>query len=280
MQIANSNPDPETAGLVREINKVITAKHYVDEFKSFVAHPTRWTGQKLKSHEVNAVFNHYRGALQNEMNSFVTRFPGVDEFTRDPLGTGVSLEEYREKYDKARMALNSPNFAKDLLYAGVAMTAQGKSDAATNAELQQADDLLAKLPGAGEFVRKFNKAQADYSLALAFLDRDVEALDEKLRVRSAEFVKELRRRSEALAKAKETLEDDARKLLPFVYFESVEFARSDLIELADGFGGLKDQVNEFADLVEARKQEYESALEGIAKESQRAGQGIGEALIH
>ena len=257
MNIANSHPDPEVARAMRDIDTVLKAKSYVDELKSFATNPARWSAKALKTAGINAVFDHFEGVLNDSASRFLRRFPAVDELRHDPLGTGVGLEEYRRKYNAARAALRTPDGRKAFLYTGVLLTTQGQPDAVVEARFREANEILAKMPGTGEYIRNYHEAQNYYVLALDKLRGDIKAFNTDLLGQPAAFVEELRLRSEAVAKAQVALEEAAQEILPFAVFAPIEEAYFDLTQLADGFGSLSNGLSGLADLVDShRRGEY------------------------
>jgi len=274
MEIANRNPDPETAQAMRDVNDVIAAKDYVDRLKAFHANPGRQAGKELKSGAVQKVFDHFQGVLDEAANKFATRFPSVDEVRHDPLGTGATLEDYRKHFYLARADLRKPDARRALFQVGAALISQGQPDAVFEARMREANAILAKMPGIGEYIRNFHEAQAAYALALATMHRDLEEFNKDLLGQPAEFVDELRRRSAALSKAQVVLEDTAQQVMPFAIFPPAEEAYFDLMQLADGFGSLGNGLSQLADTVENRKREYALTLDSIENESKRVTQGI------
>ncbi|HEV3260138.1 MAG TPA: DUF4157 domain-containing protein [Gemmataceae bacterium] len=240
--------------------------------KSFVENPTGFVAGKIKEKLIQGVFDHFSASLHAARQSFENRFPDVGTLQKDPVDTGVSLEDYKNNYNKALAALRVPGARKGLLYA---FALAGLPENTPKEEIERriglVNQYLATLPGLDVYIQKYNEAADRYNFAIG-------AVTNQLLIRSDEWAKQpagladdLRRRGEALDKAAEALYDVSKRLLESgaVVFDPVAILWMDLETLAQGFEGLASQFREFADEAGRRKGEYDRELTRLQAEGKR-----------
>jgi hypothetical protein len=265
-KIAAQNPgDKDLAAAVGALTKGIDAK-------SFVQNPTQFIAGNIKAELIQGVFNKFSTSLNTTRQSFEEKFPDVRTLHKNPLETGVSLEDYEKNYDRALAALRVPDARKALVYVAVLI---GLDENAPTEEIERrialANRELAKLPGLGKYVAKYYDARDRYGFALAVLTNRLGVLGDEWANQPAGLADELRRRGKALDDAAGVLYDAHRQLWEsgLVVWAPVLSVAMDLQTLAQGFGGLGAQLREFADVVSRRKGEYDLELSRLQAEAAR-----------
>jgi Domain of unknown function (DUF4157) len=262
MKIAHAHAqDKDLAAVIDTTNDLL-------DIKNFAENPARFAAQNIKNQLIQGVFKHFAESLNKSRAAFADKFPDVATLQADPLTTGVSLETYEKKYAEALAALRRPDARKTLLYAFVTL---GISDNTPHdvieARLRDADRMLMNMPGIGEYMKNYSRAQAAYTLALTAVRRDAQTLQEDLGKQSG-LAEMIRGRGEALLKAQQTLDDIANDLFD-VPFPGFAEAAWELHTLADGFGDLGGGLGDFAYVVEHRKPEYANAIARLKAETQK-----------
>ncbi len=255
MEVASVSP--EAKDLVTGINDLNT----FNDFKSFIDNPARFTGQKIKSGMIQGVFNHFADSLSKSRGAFEAKFPDIDS-----LHSRFHLADYQKKYNEALSRLRLPDARKTFLYAMVALSIKDNTPAdVVQARFEEADKVLARMPGISEYVKAFNQARKDYAVDVILLTIEIQNLNDEISGQSDNFSRELRRRGEALARAQASLDDVANRLLnsPFILFAPGEELWLELNTLSEGFANLSSQLYAFADEVDSRKQEYKQELKRL-----------------
>jgi hypothetical protein len=275
-KLAEEHPgDKDLVDTVDTINKIMDAKGFVESPGQFVV-------GKIKAEAIQGVFNRYSKSINNERQPFEEKVPDVRALHRDPLDTGVSLEEYEKNYDKALAALRVPDARKTLLYVVVLL---GLDESTPKEEIERrigiANQELAKLPGLAKYVEKYNDARDRYNFALAAVTNQLGLGGDEWAKRSAGLADELRLRAEALEAAARILNHAAQQLWesPLIMWAPVLVAAQDLETWAQGFEGLSKQLREFADMVERRKGDYDRELHRLEKEGHRVASQAVRAYI-
>jgi hypothetical protein len=245
-KLAGQNPgDKDLAAAVDMLNKGMDAKSFVDNPAGFVA-------GKVKDELIQGVFNHFSKSLDTARQSFEAKFPDVRTLHKNPLNTGVSLEDYEKNYDKAVTALRVPDARKAFVYLAVLI------------------DLPENAP-AEEVERRIALANRRYGFAMASVTNQLGILSDEWAKQPAGLADELRRRGTALNAAARVLDDAQRQLWEsgLVVWVPVLALAMDLKTLADGFHGLGSQFHGFADVVGRRKGEYDQELSRLQAEGAR-----------
>lgn len=265
-KLAEQNPgDKDLAAAVDALNKGMDAKSFVENPKQFIA-------EKVKAELIQGVFNHFSKSLNTARQSFEEKFPDVRTLHKDPLDTGVSLENYQKNYDRALAALRVPDARKAFAYLAVFI---GLDENAPTEEIERrialANRELAKLPGLGKYVERYYDARDRYNFARAAVTNQLGVRGDEWAKQPAGLADELRRRGEALDNAAGVLYDAHRQLWEsgLVVWAPALAVAQDLETLAQGFHGLGSQFREFADVVGRRKGEYDRELSRLEAEDAR-----------
>jgi hypothetical protein len=265
-KLAQKHPDDkELAAAVDALNKGLDAKSFVDNPKGFIA-------EKLKAAIIQGVFSHFSASLSTARQSFEEKFPDVQTLHRDPLDTGISLEGYERNHAKALAALRVPDARKALFYVAVLIGLDEHTPAAeVERRIGLANRELAKLPGLGQYVQRYNLARDAYSFALAAVTNQLGVRGDQWATLPEGFADDLRLRADALHQAAKVLDDAKQQLWEsgLVVWAPVLAAAQDLETLAEGFDGLSAQFREFADTVSRRKGEYDRELDRLQAEGAR-----------
>jgi len=267
-KLAQQNPgDKEFTTAVDTMDKILDAK-------SFVESPIHFVAGKVKDQLIQGVFNHFSTSLNTVRQKFEGKFPDVPALHKDPLNTGVSLEDYKKNYEKALAALRIPDARKVLYYvAALIDTNENTPREEIERRIALANQELAKLPGLGEYVKSYYDARDRYNFAIAALTNQLGLLDDEWAKLPAGLADDLRRRGGALGDAAKVLHDAHQQLWDsgLVIWAPVLAAASDLETLGDGFGGLGGQFGEFAEEVGRRKAEYDREFDRLRVEGARIG---------
>jgi hypothetical protein len=268
MDTARANPeDKDLADLVTHINTALDVKNFIENPKSFAA-------GAVKAALTQGVFNHFANSLEKDRASFVAEFPDVASVHADPFSNGVSLDGYQQQYVRSRaaLALRLPRARKTLVYTLVLLGISDKTpEEVIAARLRQADELLAKSPDVAPYARSYYQAYDSYALALTVVREGLDRRKEKLANLPAGFAADLRRRGDALYRAKTALEDIYLELVqsPLIAFEPVEMAALEMQGLSEGFGNLATGLHSFASLAENRGREYDNDIRQLAVQSRK-----------
>lgn len=140
------------------------------------------------------------------------------------------------------------------------------------AERKRAANLLAAgSPEITESLKAYGKARADYSYVLAWVAGSLTELSEKAANQPEHHASNIRHRGQALGLAAKGFSDTADDLLNtgLVALTPGEIAYFDLKKVDAVVGGLANQLDRFADVVEGRKAEYDRDLALIEKMNNR-----------
>lgn len=281
MQIANANADKDISRATNALNKILDAKDHIDNIKALADNPVKYGAKRANAGLIEAVFEHFNDSIDKSYSAFISRFPDVDELYQNPLGVGISIEEYRRKYHEALADLHRPDARKTLLYAFMALgLPENAPDSLVEARLREADEILARMPGVGEYIRNYLDVKRLYVSALVALQTELATLNSALVSQTEGVVDELRRRGNALSRAQGKAEEAYWQIVPFTAladldpaFEPIDDAATDLKMVADGFGGLGGGLHAFADVIDGRKSRYPYALKSLEAERMRATEG-------
>ena len=271
-KVSAANPqDKDLADLVDGLNKGLAAKGFLENPRAFVA-------GMLKDELIQAPFRHASATLTAAARSFEGKYPDVQTLARDPLSNGISLEDYRKDFDKARAELRVPKARRDLYYLAVLL---GIKEDTPPEEIKRrialADRALTKLPGVREYYERYLEARDRYNFALFWMINRMNVLDDLLAKIPAGQAAELRLRGDALIDVAGVLNDMQQKMWKsgvVIWAPALGLAQ-DLLALSQGFNGLGQQFREFADAVGGRRGEYDRGRERMQAELDRvAAQGV------
>jgi hypothetical protein len=259
-KVAHDNPeDKDFKAAVDIVDKAL-------DVKSFVQNPIGHAASKIKTEVIQGVFRHFSSSLDTARQRFTRKFPDVLALHENPVNTGVSLEGYEKTYNESVAALRTPDARKAVLYAYVLL---GTNENTPGKEIERrlgiANEMLARLPGLGEYVKKYQDAKSYYGAAMFAVSNRLGVLSDELAQQPAGVADELLRRGHALRKAGAALTDASDQLMGsgLVAFLPVLEVATDLQMLGEGFAGLGAQFNEFADLVAGRKGEYDRDIKRL-----------------
>jgi hypothetical protein len=253
----------------KDLNAALDVVDKALDVKSFVQNPTGYAASAIKSGLIQGVFNHFSSSLDAARQKFTQKFPDVAALHKDPLGTGVSLEGYEKAYNQAVAALRLPDAWKAAVYVSVLLGTNEKTPAEEiERRIGIANEMLGRLPGLGEYVKKYQDARGYYGFAMLAVSNRLRMLGDDLAKQPAGVAAELRRRGNLLYKAGAALNDASDQLCRsgMVVFVPVLDVAMDLETLGKGFDGLSKGFHEFADLVGGRNGEYDQEIKRIEEQ--------------
>ncbi|MGO9779416.1 MAG: DUF4157 domain-containing protein [Streptosporangiaceae bacterium] len=254
--MADKSGDKDLATGIDMLNKGMDANSFLENPEGFIA-------GKIKEDLIQAVFDHFAKSLNAAYQSFEQKFPDVSTLEKDPLGNGLSLEAYRINYEKALLALRIPDERRVLVYTLMnANLPEGAPKEEVERRIAAANEYLANLPGLDVYYRKYGEASVLYGWALFAVENQLLIRGDEWAEQPAGLSDDLRRRSEALDKVANILDDAGNQLWNSgaVVFDPVASLWLDLNTLSKGFEGLGNGLREFADEVGRRKGEYDREL--------------------
>ena len=203
---------------------------------------------------------------------FVARFPDVATVQRRSGQHRGERTGLSKAVSGRRGFPADPQRAQDLPAAGVALQLpKATTKAEKDAIYKGANEILARLPEERQYVENYRKAYDAYSFALLATRNRLENLKDDLAAQPTGLADELRRRSEALAKAEQVFRETAEDVWNSVFIAFVpvlDFA-TDLDTLAGGCGGLRAELKDYADMVGARGQMYAAEIQRLEGEANR-----------
>ena len=257
--------DPDLKDMMSNVEKAL-------DIHAFIKNPKASAAGYIKSKMYGQVFGHFSDKIRKSRAQFVARFPDVATVQADPVNTGASLQAYQKQYQAAAASLRTPRARRTFLQAGVALQLpKATTQAEKDAIYKGANEILARLPEERQYVENYRKAYDAYSFALLATRNRLENLKDGLAAQPAGLADELRRRSIALGKAEQVFRETAEDVWNSVFIAFVpvlDFA-TDLDTLADGFGGLSGELQNYADTVGARGQMYAAELQRLESEANR-----------
>lgn len=258
--VRDNNHDPDLAHGLDLIDKATDVKSFLDNPKTF-------TAQAIKTAAIQGVFDHFSGKLGDYEQEYVARFPEVSLFQRDPLGTGISLQQYEALYLGAQANLRLPNEHKVLLYVYFLLGTNEKTpEPEVRRRIALANDALATLPDLAVYAKQYAVARQNYEDAIRAVYRSMDEAIADLANQPAGFSDELLRRGSALTRSGDSLVELGEKLMSnplAIFFEEIYAAGSELEGYGQNFDRLGAQFNEFADLVAKRRSVYEDEIKRL-----------------
>lgn len=258
--VRENNHDPDLADGLDLVDKATDVKSFLDNPKTF-------TAQAIKTAGIQAVFDHFSGKLYDYEQEYVARFPEVSLFQRDPLGTGISLQQYEALYLDAQANLRLPNEHKVLLYAYFLLGTNEKTpEAEIKRRIAVANEALATLPDLAVYAKQYALARQNYEDAIRAVYRSMDEAIADLANQPAGFSDELLRRGDALTRSGDSLVELGEKLMSndlSIFFEEIYAAGSELQGYGQNFDHLGAQFNEFADLVAKRRSVYAEEIKRL-----------------
>jgi len=257
--VRENNHDPDLAEGLDLLDKAA-------DVHSFLENPKTFTAQAIKTAAIQRVFDHFSGKLDEYEQEYVARFPEVSLFRRDPLGTGVSLEQYEKLYLNTQANLRLPNANKAILYAFFLLGTENAPEAEVRRRIALANDALATLPDLAFYANQYALARQNYQDAIHAVKRSMDEAIADLANQPAGFSDELLRRGSALTRSGDSLVDLGEKLMSnplAILFEEVYAAGSELEGYGKNFESLGLQFNGFADIVAKRRSVYEGELKSL-----------------
>ena len=258
--VRENNHDPDLAAGLDLLDKAA-------DVQSFLENPKTFTAQAIKTATIQGVFDNFSSKLGEYEQEYVARFPEVSLFRRDPLGTGISLEQYEKLYLNAQANLRLPNANKALLYVFFLLgTNENTPEAEVKRRIAAANEALATLPDLAFYANQYAAARANYEDAVHAVTRSMNEAIADLASQPAGFSDALLRRGSALTRSGDSLVDLGEKLMSnplAILFEEVYQAGSELQGYGENFERLGLQFNEFADLVAKRRSVYDGELKSL-----------------
>jgi hypothetical protein len=252
MQIASK--DPEVAGALADINKLMDAQ-------AFVRNPKQFTAQYISNYLINGAFGKLSRQLAAAEAQFFSTYPDVQSFHQQPLGLGLSLSSLKERYEQATRNLRLPSARKALATVFMLLDVTDKTpQAEIDRRIGIINQYLAKQPDFGTYVKAYNDAKANYAFGLALVWARMDNLRVQLGELPAGFADDIRRRGDALYKAARVLDDSFNQLLPLAALPGGSSALYTLMTLSEGFDQLGKALHEFAYRAGARQGEYKQEL--------------------
>lgn len=249
----------------KDVSDMLTTVDHVMDTHALLSDPNGFA-TKIKTELVAGVFRHFAESLASDEAKYVARFPEASSFRNDPLGGGVSLNQYRANYQTAKAAYMTARV--DQRHQLVALGYQLQHSTMTR--LEQTEAIKTFLAGRGNISgleRQYGEARFRYAFALTAVDNHLSDVRADLATQSKGFSAGLHRRGEALGKAGKQCDNISQQLLYFAIFPPAEMASIDFKQLADGFSGLSRQFEDFATLTEGRKKLYDAEAPRIKSES-------------
>lgn len=263
-QLINENShDPDLDAGLKLMDKAA-------DVETFLKNPAMYAAQAIDP--VQRTFNHFSTILAAAQQRFTDQFPDIATIHTDPLQNGTSLETYEKLYNQAVADLRRPNAAKTLLYAGVLL---GTNEKTPEKEIRQrieiANQMLATLPSMADYAKRYEAYRSAYGLAVLVVSSQDLQLGDELAQLPKSFADELRRRGKVLTKAGNDLLTMSQGIMDtgLVVFDPVYAFASELEKLGNGFAGLGQQFEDFADLAARRKEQYQSDAENMKERQER-----------
>jgi hypothetical protein len=242
--------DPELTAVLDMVDDAMQVMNFVEDPKGFTAN---W----IKAELIGRVFRHFLDSLAKSESDYVSRFPDPAAFGKDPLQTGVSLEEYRTDYERERLlyvtAVGDPYRRVRILGAQLnnAHLSRLEGLKLINEAMRNHDPAGAKA--------QYDSSSAYYAAALQTVVNALASAKAGVESQSKDFQQMLWRRGQVLEKMSAECADFSQRLTAYLIVPGIDMAVVDFQTLSEGFEEIAGGFFQFATLVDGRKQLYDDA---------------------